>query len=81
LDSSEEAILLFGKRIDGLVVSGLKVDRAGGHLIELRADGSAVLAGVDAAGVSEPPVLTCSAFVLDWADAGTRLNHSSANGC
>jgi hypothetical protein len=30
LDSSQEAVLLFGRRIDGWVVNGLRVDRAGG---------------------------------------------------
>ena len=30
LDSSQEAVLLFGRRIDGLVVNGLRIDRAGG---------------------------------------------------
>jgi alpha-1,3-glucanase-like protein len=81
LDSSQEAILLLGKRIDGLVVNGLTVDRAGGRLIELRADGSATLSGVDAAGIANPPVLSCAAFVLDWRDAGSGLNRSSARGC
>jgi len=69
LDSSQEAILLIGKRIDGLVVNGLRVDRAGGSLIELRADGSATLSGVDATGVLDPAVRTCGAFLLDWKDA------------
>jgi hypothetical protein len=66
LDSSQEAVLLIGKRIDGLVVNGLCVDRAGGSLIELRSEGSATLSGVDAAGVSNPAVLTYASFLLDW---------------
>jgi hypothetical protein len=66
LDSSQEAVLLFGRRIDGLAVNGLRVDRAGGSLIELRADGSATLSGVDATGVSDPAVMTGGAFLLDW---------------
>jgi hypothetical protein len=74
LDSSQEAVLLIGKRIDGLVVNGLRVDRAGGNLIELRADGSATLAGVDAAGVSEPAVLSYGAFRLDWKGSNTGFN-------
>jgi hypothetical protein len=81
LDSSQEAVLLIGKRIDGLVVHGLRVDRAGGGLIELRADGSAILSGVDAAGVLDPAVRTCGAFLLDWQGSNTGLNSSSAHGC
>ena len=81
LDSSQEAILLIGKRIDGLVVNGLRVDRAGGSLIELRADGSATLSGVDADGVLDPAVRTCGAFLLDWQGSNTGLNSSSAHGC
>jgi hypothetical protein len=81
LDSSQEAVLLIGKRIDGLVVNGLRVDRAGGSLIELRADGSAILSGVDAAGVLHPAVRTCGAFLLDWQGSNTGLNNSSAHGC
>jgi len=81
LDSSQEAILLIGKRIDGLVVNGLRIDRAGGNLIELRADGSATLSGVDADGVLDPAVRTCGAFLLDWQGSNTGLNSSSAHGC
>jgi hypothetical protein len=81
LDSSQEAVLLIGKRIDGLVVNGLRVDRAGGSLIELRADGSAILSGVDAAGILDPAVRTCGAFLLDWQGSNTGLNNSSAHGC
>jgi hypothetical protein len=81
LDSSQEAVLLFGRRIDGLVVNGLRVDRAGGSLIDLRADGSATLSGVDAAGVPDPAVLTCGAFVLNWRGSNHGFNGSSAHGC
>jgi hypothetical protein len=81
LDSSREAVLLIGKRIDGLVVNGLRVDRARGSLIELRADGSATLSGVDAAGVLDPAVLTCGAFLLDWKGSNSGSNSSSAHGC
>jgi hypothetical protein len=81
LDSSREAVLLLGKRIDGLVVNGLRVDGAGGSLIELRAEGSATLSGVDAAGVSGPAVLTCGAFLLDWKGSNNRVDTSSAHGC
>ncbi len=80
LDSSQEAVLLIGKRIDGLVVNGLRVDRAGGSLIELRADGSATLSGVDAAGVLDPAVRTCGAFLLDWKGSNKGFD-SSAHGC
>jgi Pectate lyase superfamily protein len=71
LDSTEEAVLLLGKgkRIDGLVLNGLRVDRAGGRLIELRADGSATLSGVDAGAVSDPGVLICGEFQLNWNEA------------
>ena len=81
LDSSQEAILLIGKRIDGLVVNGLRVDRAGGSLIELRADGSATLSGVDATGVLGTAVRTCGAFLLDWKGSNNGFDRSSANGC
>jgi Pectate lyase superfamily protein len=81
LDSSREAVLLLGKRIDGLVVNGLRVDGAVGSLIELRAEGSATLSGVDAAGVSGPAVLTCGAFLLDWKGSNNNVDTSSAHGC
>jgi Pectate lyase superfamily protein len=81
LDSSEEAVLLFGRRIDGLVVNGLRVDRAGGSLIELRADGSATLSGVRATGIVEPAVRRCGAFQLEWKGPNNELNNSSAQGC
>jgi hypothetical protein len=82
LDSSQEAVLLYGKRIDGLAVNGLRVDRAGGSLIELRADGSATLSGVDAAGVLDPAVRTCGAFLLDWKGSNHGFSSSSsAHGC
>jgi hypothetical protein len=81
LDSSQEAILLIGKRIDGLVVNGLRVDRAGGSLMELRADGSATLSGVDATGVLGPAVRTCGAFLLDWKGSNNGFDGASANGC
>jgi alpha-1,3-glucanase-like protein len=79
-DSSQEAVLLFGRRIDGLVVNGLHVHGAVGSLIELRADGSAILSGVRATGIVAPAVRRCSAFQLEWKrDKG--LNRSSAQGC
>jgi Pectate lyase superfamily protein len=81
LDSSQEAVLLFGRRIDGLVVNGLRVERAGGGLIELRADGSATLSGVEATGVPDPAVRTCGAFQLDWKGANSGFSHSRAQGC
>ncbi len=81
LDSSQEAILLIGKRIDGLAVNGLRVDRAGGSLIELRADGSATLSGVDATGVLDPAVRTCGAFLLDWKGSNNGFDGTSADGC
>jgi Pectate lyase superfamily protein len=81
LDSSQEALLLFGRRIDGLVVNGLRVDRAGGSLIELRADGSATLSGVRAAGIVEPAVRKCSAFELEWKGSNNALDSSSSQGC
>jgi hypothetical protein len=81
LDSSQEALLLIGKRIDGLAVNGMRVDRAGGSLIELRADGSATLSGVDASGVSDPAVLTCGAFLLDWKGSNHGFDSSTAHDC
>jgi hypothetical protein len=81
VDSTQEAVLLLGKRIDGLVVSGLRADRAGGSLIELRADGSATFSGIEAAGVPDPAVLTCGAFQLNWTGSNHGFNRSSAHGC
>jgi hypothetical protein len=81
LDSSQEALLLFGRRIDGLAVNGLRVDRAGGSLIELRADGSATLSGVRATGFAEPTVRKCGAFQLEWKGSDNGLNSSSRQGC
>jgi hypothetical protein len=81
LDSTQEALLLIGKRIDGLVVDGLRIDRAGGSLIELRTDGSATVSGVDATGVLDPAVLKCGAFQLDWKGSNSGLTNSNARGC
>jgi len=81
LDSTQEAVLLIGKRIDGLVVNGLRVDRAGGSLIELRADGSATFSGVDATGVLDPAVLTCGAFRLDRKGPNNGSNSLGKHGC
>jgi len=81
LDSSQEAVLLFGRRIDGLVVNGLRIDRAGGSLIELRADGSATLSGVRAIGIVEPTVRRCSAFQLEWKGSNNGVISSSSQGC
>ncbi|HME37542.1 MAG TPA: glycosyl hydrolase family 28-related protein [Steroidobacteraceae bacterium] len=81
LDSSQEAVLLFGRRIDGLVVNGLRVDHAGGSLIELRADGSATFSGVRATGIVAPTVRRCSAFQLEWKGSNNGLDTSSSQGC
>jgi hypothetical protein len=81
LDSSQEAVLLYGRRIDGLVVDGLRIDRAGGSLIELRADGSATLSGVRATGIVEPAVRRCSAFQLEWKGSNNGTDSSSSQGC
>jgi hypothetical protein len=70
-----------GKRIDGLTVDGLRVDRAAGHLIELRAEGSATLTDVDAAGVADPAVLTCAAFVLNWRGTTAGVASYGAHSC
>jgi hypothetical protein len=81
LDSSREAVLLLGKRIDGLAVTKLRVDGAGGSLIELRADGSATFSEVEASGVLDPAALTCGAFRLDWKGSNKGIHSSSAHGC
>ena len=80
LDSSREAVLLFGRCIEGLAVTGLRVDRAGGSLIELRAHGSATLSKVDAVGVSGPAELTCGAFLLDWKGSKNAVQRLGAHG-
>jgi hypothetical protein len=69
LDSSHAALLLRGKRIDGLAVQGLRIDGAAGPLLELRTEGSATLSGVDAAGVLDPAVVNMDGFLLNWKDA------------
>jgi hypothetical protein len=74
-------LLLFGRRIDGLVVNGLRVDRAGGSLIELRADGSATLSEVQATDIVEPTVRKCSNFQLEWQESNHGLNSASSQGC
>ena len=66
LDSSRTAVLLFGSRIDGLVVNGLRVEGAGGNLIELRAHGSARFFDVSATDIVAPAVRTCGHFQLEW---------------
>jgi hypothetical protein len=81
MDSTHAALLLMGKRIDGLTVQGLRVDRAAGPLIELRAEGSATLAGVDAAGIGDPAVLTCAAFVLKWQGSIKGVAGHGTHGC
>jgi hypothetical protein len=81
LDSSQEAVLLFGRRIDGLAVNGLRVDRTGGSLIELRAAGSATLSGVRATRIVEPAVRNCSGFELEWKGSDKALSSSSSQGC
>jgi hypothetical protein len=48
----------------------------------LRAEGSATLSGVDAAGVLDPSVRTCGAFRLDWKrSTNSGPNSSSTRGC
>jgi hypothetical protein len=81
LDSTQEAVLLFGRRIDGLVVNGLRIDRAGGSLIELRAEGSATLSGIRATGIAGPVVRRCSAFQLQWKGSNNGLDSASSQGC
>jgi hypothetical protein len=81
LDSSQEAVLLFGRRIDGLVVNGLRVDGTGGSLLELRAEGSATLTGVQSTGIVEPAVRSCSAFQLQWKGSNNGLTSASSQGC
>jgi hypothetical protein len=81
LDSSQSAVLLFGKRIDGLSVNGLHVYGAAGPLMEVRAEGSATLSGVEAAGISNPALRLCGAFSLDWKGSNGNFSPASAQGC
>jgi hypothetical protein len=80
-DSSHAAVLLYGKRVDGLVIDGLRVYGAAGHLIELRADGGASLRGVDAAGFLSPAILMCSDFQLDSKGTDNGVVRTIARGC
>jgi hypothetical protein len=73
LDSSQEALLLIGKNINGLEANGLRVDRAAGSLIELRADGSATLSGVGATGILDPAIRACGAFLLNWKGSNSGI--------
>jgi hypothetical protein len=81
LDSSQSAVLLFGKRIDGLNVKDLHVYGTAGPLMEVRADGSGTLSGVEAAGISSPAMRMCGAFSIDWKGGGGGLSHASTQGC
>jgi hypothetical protein len=80
LDSSQQALLLLGQRIDGLTVKDLRVER-GASLMELRAAGNANFEGVDATGVPEPRVLTCGAFLVNWQGSTQAYRSSGADGC
>ena len=81
LDSSQSALLLFGKRIDGLSVQGLHVYGSAGPLMEVRADGSATLSGVEAAGIFSPAMRMCGAFSLSWKGSSGSFGHESTQGC
>ena len=81
LDSSQSALLLFGKRIDGLTVKDLHVYGSAGPLMEVRADGSATLSGVEAAGIFSPAMRMCGAFSLSWKGSNGSFSHESTQGC
>jgi hypothetical protein len=81
LDSSQSALLLFGKRIDGLTVQGLHVYGTAGPLMEVRADGSATLSGVEAAGIFNPAMRMCGAFLLSWKGSSGSFSQASTQGC
>jgi hypothetical protein len=81
LDSSQSAVLLFGKRIDGLTVKDLRVYGTAGPLMEVRADGSATLSGVEAAGIFSPAMRMCGAFSLSWKGSSGSFSHESTQGC
>jgi hypothetical protein len=81
LDSSQSAVLLFGKRIDGLTVKDLHVYGTAGPLMDVRADGSATLSGVQAAGVFSPSMRMCGAFSLNWKGSSGRFSDASTQGC
>jgi Pectate lyase superfamily protein len=81
LDSSQSAVLLFGKRIDGLTVKDLHVYGTAGPLMEVRADGSATLSGVEAAGIFSPAMRMCGAFSLSWKGSSGSFNSTSTQGC
>ena len=81
LDSSQSAVLLFGKRIDGLTVKDLHVYGTAGPLMEVRADGSATLSGVEAAGIFSPAMRMCGAFSVSWKGSSGSFGHESTQGC
>ena len=81
LDSSQSAVLLYGKRIDGLTVKDLHVYGTLGPLMEVRADGSATLSGVEAAGIFSPAMRMCGAFSLNWKGSSGNFGNASTQGC
>ena len=81
LDSSQSAVLLFGKRIDGLTVKDLHVYGTAGPLMEVRADGSATLSGVEAAGIFSPAMRMCGAFSLSWKGSNGSFSHETTQDC
>jgi hypothetical protein len=81
LDSSQSAVLLFGRRIDGLTVKDLHVYGTLGPLMDVRADGSATLSGIEAAGISSPAMRMCGAFSLNWKGSSGSFSHASVQGC
>jgi Pectate lyase superfamily protein len=81
LDSSHAAVLLFGKRIDGLTVKDLHAYGAQGPLMEVRADGSATVSGVEAIGVVSPAMRMCGTFLLDWEGSTGTFTQANTQGC
>jgi hypothetical protein len=81
VDSSEEAIQFIGKRIEGVVLNGVRI-RGASHGFQLQSPGSAAAAAIVAADLRGPPILDCqSGFILHQGDGNSGLGTLSRSPC
>jgi hypothetical protein len=81
VDSSEEAIQFIGKRIEGVVLNGVRI-RGASHAFQLQSPGSAAAAAIVAADLRGPAILDCrSGFVLRQGDGNSGLGTLSRSPC
>lgn len=82
LDSSEEAVSLMGKAINGLHLKDVTILGARSHALTLRSAGSADIAGMTVAGLGAEAVLDCSqGFVLDDLGGNRGIDSRTRAGC